>query len=249
MCADDARPRWRCLLLPAFALALRNHAPAACMCGTIVGCALGALLPNNTSTLARVALALRYVPNDVTPLLLLPCSTSARYHDVAVRPTGVAEAIACYRQGASLSLHIHIACLVVDTPLCHLPLCACALRMAANALLSTTGVVCGSWLGAFFIPLDWDRPWQVMPAPPPPLLQVMANEGHCPISPPFPHSPAADMAPHSGRGCSCRCAHGFGCREICHFYFDFCVRICCRAAAAARVSAAAWPLTRRQERQ
>jgi hypothetical protein len=106
--AYDARPRWRCLL-PPLLLSLRNHAPAACMCGTIVGCALGALLPNNTSTLARVALALRYVPNDVTPLLLLPSSIRARYHDVAVRPTGVAEAIACYRQGNPSSVHIHIA--------------------------------------------------------------------------------------------------------------------------------------------
>jgi len=74
--------------------------------------------------------------------------------------------------------------LLLTRPLCHLPLCACALRMAANAVLSTTGVVCGSWLGAFFIPLDWDRPWQVIPPPPPPLLQVMAI-APSPPSPPL----------------------------------------------------------------
>lgn len=41
---------------------------------------------------------------------------------------------------------------------CHLRGSNCAI---AHTALSTTGTVLGCWLGAFFIPLDWDRQWQV----------------------------------------------------------------------------------------
>ena len=41
---------------------------------------------------------------------------------------------------------------------CHFRDSNCAI---AHAAFSTTGTVLGCWLGAFFIPLDWDRPWQV----------------------------------------------------------------------------------------
>ncbi len=37
----------------------------------------------------------------------------------------------------------------------------CTCDASAHFLRSTVGVVLGCWLGAFFIPLDWDRPWQV----------------------------------------------------------------------------------------
>uniref|UniRef100_A0AC34QGL2 Phosphatidylinositol-glycan biosynthesis class F protein n=1 Tax=Panagrolaimus sp. JU765 TaxID=591449 RepID=A0AC34QGL2_9BILA len=32
-------------------------------------------------------------------------------------------------------------------------------------LRSTIGTILGAWLGAFVIPLDWDRWWQVWPLP------------------------------------------------------------------------------------
>ena len=28
-------------------------------------------------------------------------------------------------------------------------------------IVSSVGAVVGAWLGAFVIPLDWERPWQV----------------------------------------------------------------------------------------
>jgi phosphatidylinositol glycan class F len=30
-------------------------------------------------------------------------------------------------------------------------------------VFSVLGAIVGSWLGAFVIPLDWERPWQVWP--------------------------------------------------------------------------------------
>ncbi|XP_037087952.1 glycosylphosphatidylinositol anchor biosynthesis protein 11-like isoform X2 [Pollicipes pollicipes] len=32
-------------------------------------------------------------------------------------------------------------------------------------LSAAAGALVGAWLGAFVIPLDWDRPWQVWPVP------------------------------------------------------------------------------------
>lgn len=35
--------------------------------------------------------------------------------------------------------------------------------MEAVVLLGSFGAVLGAWVGAFSIPLDWDRPWQPFP--------------------------------------------------------------------------------------
>ena len=32
-------------------------------------------------------------------------------------------------------------------------------------LVSSTSTIIGSWVGALFLPLDWDRPWQRWPLP------------------------------------------------------------------------------------
>ena len=65
------------------------------MCGTITGCAMGALLPSNYMTLVRVSLALRCV---------FCVAADARYslqsnsRDVSfVRPASLSEDVACYR--------------------------------------------------------------------------------------------------------------------------------------------------------
>ncbi|EDV22220.1 uncharacterized protein TRIADDRAFT_59237 [Trichoplax adhaerens] len=35
----------------------------------------------------------------------------------------------------------------------------------AMVMFTSYGGILGAWLGAFTIPLDWDRPWQVWPIP------------------------------------------------------------------------------------
>ncbi len=85
-----------------------------------------------------------------------------------VRPVGVEEEVACYR--------------------CKPPLLSSPSR-PFDTPLSAAGVVFGCWLGAFFIPLDWDRPWQVSSA-----------AFVCPCS------SVADLAAHGGCGRRGRCA-------------------------------------------
>uniref|UniRef100_A0AAZ3QME0 Phosphatidylinositol-glycan biosynthesis class F protein n=1 Tax=Oncorhynchus tshawytscha TaxID=74940 RepID=A0AAZ3QME0_ONCTS len=93
-------------------------------------------------------------------------SSLSRAHSLSLTETVCLYCMSTGRQSLLLchKLHNVDALCVCKMCICILVICFRAMSVWDTSLQMVVGCsVVGAWLGAFPIPLDWDRPWQVWP--------------------------------------------------------------------------------------